>query len=323
MIAKMIRPLAMMIALLCLVVSASAQSYPTGVVKIVVPFGAGGITDLYGRLVADELSRSLNGTVIVENRPGQGGSLGPASVARSAPDGLTLLLVGSANSIGASLFKSLPYDLLKDFAPIGRTAAIVNVLIVNPKVKAKNVKELVALTKANPGKMTYGSAGVGSVYHLAMELFKSMSGADLLHVPYRVEPASRAAVIAGEVDMIVTAYGVAAPAIDAGQVRAMAVTSPARSPEAPNVPTIAKSGFPGYDGDAYIGLVAPAGTPKAIIDRLSAEVIKIHQKPEFRRKLAKAGLTAIDDTPEKFTAFLKSDVEKWKKVLDFAHVNVN
>lgn len=323
MVAKMIGRLAMMIALLCLAVPAQAQKYPTGVVKIIVPFGAGGITDFYGRLLADELSRSLSGTVIVENRPGQGGSLGPASVARSAPDGLTLLLVGSANSIGESLFKNLPYSMLKDFAPIGRTAAIVNVLIVNPKVNAKNVKELVALTKANPGKMTFGSAGVGSVYQLAMELFKSMSGADLLHIPYRVESASRTGVIAGEVDMIVTAYGVAAPAIEAGQVRAIAVTSPTRTPQAPNLPTIAESGLPGYDGDAYIGLVAPAGTPKAIIDRLSAEVIKIHQKPEFREKLTKAGLSAIDDTPEKFAEFLKSDIAKWKKVIDFANVKVN
>jgi tripartite-type tricarboxylate transporter receptor subunit TctC len=321
---RIIGKLALVIALMCFTAApVYAQKYPTGVVKIIVPFGAGGITDLYGRLLADELSKSLNGTVIVENRPGQGGSLGPASVARSAPDGLTLLLVGSANSIGESLFQNLSYSLLKDFAPIGRTATIVNVLLLNPKVSAKNVKELVALTKANPGKMTFGSSGVGSVYHLAMELFKSMSGADLLHIPYRVESASRTAVISGEVDIIVTAYGVAAPAIEAGQVRAIAVTGPARTPEAPTLPTIAESGLPGYDGDAYIGLVAPAGTPRTIIDELNAEIVKIHQKPEFREKLTKAGLTAIDDTPDKFSEFLKSDVAKWKKVIEFAKVKVN
>lgn len=310
-------------ATVCVAAAAHAQSFPNKPVKIVVPFGAGGVTDLIARQMGERMTPGLGQQVIVENRPGQGGSLGPGYVAKSDPDGYTLILAGSANAIGETLYKNLPFSLLKDFAPITRVASIVNVMIVNPSVKANSVQEVVALAKAQPGKMTYASSGNGGVYHLVTEMFKSMTGTNILHVPYRTEPAGRTDVIGGRADMMITAYGVAAPNMRAGQIRVLAVTSPARFADLPDVPTIAESGVPGYNGDAWVGLLAPAGTPPAVVDRIHAEVAKVLAQPDFRAKLGEQALTPIEDTPAEFAAFLKADVEKWRKIIQASGAKVD
>ena len=301
---------------------AFAQDYPTRTVKIIVPFGAGGITDLYARMVADRLKVAFNQPVVVENRPGQGGSFGPASVAKSDPDGYTLLLGGSGNAIGESLYKNLSYSLLKDFVPVARGAWAVNLLFVNPKVKANTTAELIALAKSQPGKLTYASSGHGGIYHLAMEMFRHMSGTDILHVPYRTETAGRTDVVSGQVDMMISAYGITAPGIEAGQLRPIALTSKARFSGAPNIPTLAESGLPGYEGDAWVGLLAPTGTPAAVISRINAEVAKMHEDPEFRAKLAQAGMSPAGLTVEEFGAFLKADVARWKKVIEVSGTKI-
>ena len=301
---------------------ANAQDYPTRIVKIIVPFGAGGITDLYARMVADKLKVAFNQPVVVENRPGQGGSFGPASVAKSDPDGYTLLLGGSGNVIGETLYKSLSYSLLRDFVPVARCALAVNVLFVNSKVKANNTAELIALAKSQPGKLTYASSGYGGIYHLAMEMFKYMSGTDILHVPYRTETAGRTDVVSGQVDMMISAYGVTAAGIEAGQVRPIALTSATRFSRAPNIPTLAELGLPGYEGDAWVGLLAPTGTPVSVINRINAEVAKFQKDPEFLSKLTQAGMSPAEMRVDEFGAFLKSDVARWKKIIEVSGTKI-
>jgi tripartite-type tricarboxylate transporter receptor subunit TctC len=301
---------------------ATAQTYPTRPVKIVVPFGAGGITDLYARLLADRLQEPLGQPVIVENRPGQGGSFGPASVAKSEPDGYTLLTAGGGNAIGETLYKNLPYSILKDFTPVVRGVSAVNLLFVNPSVKATNVKELIALAKANPGKLTYASSGHGGIYHLAMELFKFMTGTNILHVPYRTETAARTDVITGQVDMMISAYGVVLPGMQANQLRAIAITSPTRFSVAPDIPTLAESGLPGYDGDAWMGLLAPAGTPQSVVARIHNEVNKIQRRQDVRDKLAHAGIATVEMDNQAFARHLAADVARWKKVIEFSGAKI-
>jgi tripartite-type tricarboxylate transporter receptor subunit TctC len=310
-------------ALICGATIAHAQEYPNKLIKIVVPFGAGGITDVYARLIAEGLHTSLSQPVIVENRPGQGGSLGPAAAAKAEPDGYTLLLGGTGNTIGETLYKNLSFSMLKDFVPIVRGATIVNVLFIKNALPVKSVQELVALAKSEPGKLQYASSGYGGVYHLAFELFKYMTGTNILHVPYRTEPAARTDVIAGRMDMMITAYGVAAPSIDAGQVRALALTGKTHFSRLPGVPTLAESGLPGYDGDAWIGLLAPTGTPTTIVNKIHAAVTEIQKQPEFQAKLAQIGLSAVDETPEQFATFLTDEVMKWKKIIELSGTTVN
>ena len=301
---------------------AGAENYPNRMVKIVVPFGAGGITDLYARMLADRLQEPLGQPVVVENRPGQGGSFGPASVARSEPDGYTFLTAGGGNTIGESLYKNLSYSLLRDFVPVVRGVSAVNILFVNPAVKATNVKELISLAKANPGKLTYASSGHGGIYHLAMELFKFMTGTDILHVPYRTETAARTDVITGQVDMMISAYGVALPGMQANQLRAIAVTSPTRFEAAPEIPTLAESGLPGYDGDAWIGLLAPTGTPLSIVNRIHDEVNKIQRRQDIRDKLALAGIATVEMDNHAFAKHMAADVSRWKKIIEFSGTKI-
>lgn len=310
-------------AVLATTAAATAQDYPTRPVKIVVPFGAGGITDLYARMLSERLQEPLGQPVIVENRPGQGGSFGPASVAKSEPDGYTLLTAGSGNTIGETLYKNLPYSLLKDFVPVVRGVSAVNLLFVNPAVKATNVKELIALAKARPGKLTYASSGYGGIYHLAMELFKFMTGTDILHVPYRTETAARTDVITGQVDMMISAYGVALPGMQAKQLRGIAVTSPTRFPAAPDIPTLDESGLPGYDGDAWIGILAPTGTLQPVVNRLNDEVSKIQRRQDVRDKLAHVGIAAVEMDNQAFARHLAADVARWKKVIEFSGTKID
>jgi tripartite-type tricarboxylate transporter receptor subunit TctC len=310
-------------AVVALPASAQPAGYPAKPVRIVVPFGAGGVTDIFARQLAERITPALGQQVIVENRTGQGGAIGAGAVAKADPDGYTLLLAGSANAIGESLYKNLPFSMVKDFAPIARTATLVNILMVHPSLKASSVAELIAMAKERPGKLTYSSSGSGGHYHLAMEMFKSLAGVDILHVPYKTEAAGRIDLIAGRTDVMITAFGAAQSNIKQGQVKVLAVTSASRFPGLPDRPTIAEAGVPGYEGDAWIGLMAPAGTPAAIIERIHAEVGKAIRQPEFRAKLAEQGIRAMEDTPAQFAAFLKTDLEKWRKIIEASGAKVD
>lgn len=323
MIPRLVHGVAAFMVMLAAGSTAQAQTYPVRPVRIVVPFGSGGVTDIFARQLAERITPSLGQQVVVENRTGQGGVIGARSVARSEADGYTLLLAGSANAIGESLYKDLPFSMLKDFAPITRTAALVNILMVHPSFKARSVSELIALAKAQPGKLTYSSSGSGGHYHLAMEMFKSIVGVDILHVPYKTESAGRIDLIGGRTDMMITAFGAAQGNVQQGQVRVLAVTSARRFPGLPDTPTLAEAGAPGYEGDAWIGLLAPAGTPAAIVNRVHAEVMKALKPGDFRVRLAEQGITPIEDTPVQFAAFLKDDVAKWKRIIEVSGAKVD
>lgn len=290
--------------------------------RIVVPFGAGGITDVVARLIAEKMSVTLNQSVYVENKPGMGGALGPGVVATARPDGTSLLFGGTGNSIGQSLYKNLPYNLVRDFVAVTRVAEAVNVLCVNPKVPAKSIPELIALLKAKPDQLTYASSGTGGLYHLALEDFKYMTNTAVRHIPYRTEGEQRADVVAGRVDMLIDAYGVVKGNIDNGQLRVLAVTSEKRLAALPNVPTLQQLGLKGYDADAWVGLLAPAGTPAPIIDKIYRAAIKALAEPDVKAKFAEQGVVAIGDTPQQAAEFIKKDVARWKGIIERAGVTV-
>jgi tripartite-type tricarboxylate transporter receptor subunit TctC len=319
---RMLGGLLLVLAAICTLTSAFAESYPTRPIKIIVPFGAGGITDVYAREVAQRLETRLGQPVVVEDRPGQGGSYGAASVARAAADGYTLLVGSNANTFGQVLYPDLPFNILTDFVPIARGGTIVNVFVVNPSFPANSIQDVITRAKAQPGKVSYGSSGYGGGYFMTMEMFKYMSGTNIFHVPYKTEAAARLDVIAGRVDMMITAYAAAASNIKSGQLRVLAVTSTSRFSVLPDVPTIAESGVPGYDGDTWIGLLTPEGTPNEAVTRLSAELARIAKEPDFRAKLASLGMSVVEDTPEQFAAYMKKDVERWRKVIEAAGIVV-
>lgn len=301
---------------------AQAQTYPDRAVKIVVPFGAGGITDLVARLIADKMATTLKQTVYVENKPGMGGALGPGTVSSALPDGYTLLFGGTGNSIGQSIYKKLPYDMARDFTAITRVAEAVNVLAINPKVSAKTVAELVALLKAKPDQLLYASSGNGSLYHLAFELFKYMTDTKVLHIPYKTESAQRTDVVAGRIEMMIDAYGVVKGNVDDGQLRLLATTSAKRFAAIADVPTLAESGLPGYDADAWVGLLAPAGTPAPVVDKIYQAVVKALAEPDVQAKFAEQGLISIGDTPQQAGEFIKNDVARWREIVQRAGVSI-
>lgn len=308
-------------AMMCATVPARAADYPTKSITLIVPFGAGGITDTLARQMADKLKPILGQSVIVVDRPGQGGSLGPRYVVNAKPDGYTIGFIGSGNAIGQTLYKNLPYNLLTDFEPIRGLVSIVNVLMINPSVKAHSVKDIIAMAKAHPGQLKFASSGAGGVYHLDLELFKSLAHIDILHVPFRKESGGRTDVIAGRSTGMFDAYGVVASTVKAGQLRVLAVTSTKRFERLPNVPTMAEAGVPGYDGDAFIGLVAPKGTPKPVLDKLNDAFSKVVNAPAFKAKLMSQGMSVVNQqTPEEFGKFLKAQVARWGKVIESAHV---
>jgi tripartite-type tricarboxylate transporter receptor subunit TctC len=301
---------------------AQATDYPTRPIKIVVPFGAGGITDVYAREVGQRMEKILGKPVVIENKPGQGGSFGAGAVAHADPDGYTLLIGSNANTFGQTLYKNLSFNILSDFVPIQRGGTIVNVFIVNPQFPAHSVQDVIKMAKAQPGKVTYASSGYGGGYFMAMEMFKYMSGTDIFHVPYRTEGAGRLDVIAGRVNMMITAYAPAAANLKAGQLRVLAVTSTKRFSILPDVPTMAEAGVPGYDGDTWIGLLAPKGTPADVVDRLHKAMAQIANQPDFRDKLASVGMSVVQETPREFAAYMKNDVERWKKIIEAADIKV-
>ena len=296
--------------------SAFAQTWPSKPIKYVVPFAPGGSTDILGRTISEKLSVALGQPVVVDNKPGAGGGLGADFVAKAAPDGYTIMGgTISTHAINASLYSNLPYDPVKDFVAVTLLARVPNMLVVNPDVPAKTVAELIALMKANPGKYTFASAGNGTSQHLSGELFKSMAGVEMQHIPYKGSPPALQDVVGGQVTMTFDNITTAWPLAKAGKLRALAVTTAKRSPVAPDVPTLAESGLAGFEVGSWQGVFAPAGTPPAIVKRLNAEIVKILSMPDVKEKILALGAEPVGDTSEQFTAYVKTEVVKWSDVV--------
>jgi tripartite-type tricarboxylate transporter receptor subunit TctC len=311
---KSVVRLAALAALGLAAVAAQAQGYPNRPIKLVVPYSAGGMPDSFSRSLAQRLTERLGQPVIIENKPGASLVIGTDSVAKAAPDGYTLLL-GSASSLAANVgaFKKLPYDPVKDFAPVSLGFNLPFYLIVHRDVPANSVKELVALAKAKPGEYTFASLGNGTTLHLAAEMFRKMAGIDLLHVPYSTANMTPH-VVSGQVHMVFDG-GQMLPHVKAGSLKLLAVTTPARLEHFPNVPTMMEAGVPGYELVSWFGIVAPAGTPKAAVDLLSREIRDIVVQPAFRERFMAAGIQPVGSTPEEFAALIKRDIPKWSRLV--------
>lgn len=306
--------------LLAFSMSAVAQNYPDKLIKIVVPFGAGGVADLTVRMVAQKMSVSMKQPIIVENRPGAGGVVAADTVAKASPDGYTLLLISNGTAVSANLFKKLPYDTLKDFAPISTLGYFDLAVLVNNKLPVKSVSELIAYGKANPGKLSIGTINRGSTQNLAAELFTSMAGIDALIVPYRGSPEVLTAATTGEINAAVEILSPALPQIKAGNFRALAVTSSKRFAGLPNVPTVAESGLPTYQATSWNALAAPAATPRPIIDRLNKEINAAVNSPDVKARLLGLGIAAQGGTPESTKELLAGDIAKWGVVIAKAKI---
>jgi tripartite-type tricarboxylate transporter receptor subunit TctC len=312
-------------ALLAGAAVAHAQDrWPSKPIRYIVPFAAGGTTDVLGRLITPKVGEAVGTTFVVENRPGAGGNVGSEALARSAPDGYT---IGggtvSSHAINATLYPRMPYDNLRDFVPVALLVTVPNVLVVNPAMPAANVAELVKYGKANPGKLTCASAGNGTSQHMSCELFKSMTGLDITHVPYKGSAPGIASVIAGETTMMFDNATIAVPQMKGGKVRAIGVTTGKRSPSLPEVPTLAEQGLAGYDVSSWQAVFAPAGTPKPIVDRLNAEIRRILASPDMREKLLAVASDPADLTPEQFADFVRVETEKWARVVKASGAKVD
>lgn len=291
-----------------------AQSYPSRPLRLIVPTAPGGGTDFTGRLVAAKLSESLGQQVVVENRGGGGGSVGADNAAKSTPDGYTLLLGSIAtHAVNPALYKKLPYDHLKDFAPVSLIGTVPNAMVVHPSVPVKSMQEFITYAKANPGKINYGSSGVGSPPHLSMELLRSITGINLVHVPYKGAGPALADLLGGQVQAMCTSLAGLINFIKSGRVRALGVTTAKRNPQLPDVPTIVESGVPGYEVTIWYGVFAPVATPKAIVQKLNAEMIKALNSPEMKERMALQGMDPAPSTPAELAAFVKAETVKWAK----------
>jgi tripartite-type tricarboxylate transporter receptor subunit TctC len=295
-----------------------AQSWPTKPVRIVVPFGPGGPADIYARILGQELGELFKQPFVVENKAGAGGTIGADVVAKASPDGYTLLMMSNTLTTNETLLANKPYALLRDLVPVAPVNSSDLVMVVNPQVPAKTLQEFIALAKAQPGKLAYASAGPGTPYHLAGELFKTMTGTDLLHVPHKNSGEARNDVLGGHVQMMFDAVTSMKGMIDAKEVRALATTGLTRSTVLPDVPTLNEAGVPGYEATIWLGVMAPKGTPPEIVDRLNAEIAKIIAKPAIKEAWAQQGAVPMTMSPAEFGTFLKGDIEKWAKVIDKA-----
>lgn len=303
--------------------AATAQVFPSKPIRIICPFPPGGGVDITARAIGHELSKALGQPVVIENKPGAGGNVAAAEVARSAPDGHTLFLtLNSLHSISPLLYSKLPFDAMKDFAFITPLVAFSNVLIVHPLASARSVQELIAQAKAQPGKLTYASSGNGTNVHLVGELFRSMAGVDVVHVPYKGSAPALTDMLAGNVTMMFETIPFAISQIKGGKLRALAVTSARRSPLMPEIPTLAESGLPGFDTIAWYGLIAPAGTPREIVMKLNAEAIKGAHSKDFRDRMEPLGFEIVTGTPERMAEMLRADAARWAPVIKAANVRI-
>ncbi len=296
---------------------AHAQAaYPTKPVTIVVPFAAGGTTDILARIIGQALTAELGQPVVVDNRAGAGGNIGGALAAKAAADGHTLFMgtVGT-HAINAALYKKMPFDPVKDFAPLTRVANVPNLLVANPNQPFKTVKDLIAYAKANPGKVNFGSSGSGSSIHLSGELFKSMAKVDMVHVPYRGSAPAVTDLLGNQIGIMFDNMPSAIQHVRAGKLVPIAVTTAKRSPELPDVPTIAEAGVPGYEATSWFGMFAPAGTPAPVLAKLNGAIVKVLAEPEVKKKINEQGAETYSETPEQFAAFIKAESQKWGKVV--------
>ncbi len=299
-----------------------AAAYPDKPVRMVVPFPSGGGTDVVARTIALKLGEQWNQSVIVDNRPGAAAMIGTEILAHAVPDGYTLGFVSMTHTINVSLYRKLPYDPIADFAPIILAATAPNVLVVNPAVGAKTVAELVRIAKARPGRLNFPSSGNGGVSHLSAEMFRYAAGIDITHVPYRGAGPALTALLAGEMQLMMATTPVALPQIRAGRLIALAVTSRVRSPLAPELLTIAESGYPGFEADTWYGMLAPARVPAPLVTQLNGAVVKMLAQPDFKERLAREGAQPAGGTPAEFAAFIKLETDKWAKIVRMAKVRV-
>ncbi len=302
------------LATLALTSPAAAQDYPTRPVRLVIPFPPGGSNDVVGRLIATHLGDRLGKQVVVDNRSGAGGVIGTEIVAKSPPDGYTLLIISMAHAVNPWLYK-LAYDPIKDFAPVGLLAKGANVLVVHPSLPVKSVTELVALAKQKPGDLQYASAGIGSFQHLGGELFKLMAGVDLLHVPFKGGGPAMVDIVGGHTKVMFSSMVQTVPQIKSGKLRALGTGGLERSPVLPDIPTISEAGVPGYEAVNWWGVVAPTGTPPAIIDKVNREIEAVQQSPEVQKQFANEGATPVPMKSADFGAFMVSELNKWEKVV--------
>ncbi len=296
--------------------AAAADNFPTKPITIVVPFSAGGTTDILARVIAQAMTNDLGKSVVVDNRAGAGGNIGAAMAARAPADGYTLFMgtVGT-HAINQALYKKLPFDPVKDFAPMTRVANVPNLLVANPNQPFRSVQELITYAKANPGKINFGSSGSGSSIHLSGELFKTMAKVDMVHVPYKGSAPAVTDLLGNQIAIMFDNMPSAINHVRAGKLRPLAVTTAKRSPELPDVPTVAEAGVPGYEATSWFGMFAVAGTPKPVLDKLNASLTKVLAEPAVRAKIKEQGGEVVSETPEQFASFIKSEAVKWGKVV--------
>lgn len=294
---------------------ALSQGYPTKPIRIVVPFAPGGSSDTITRIVAQKLAGTLGQSVVIDNRSGAGGNIGAELVAKATPDGYSLMTVVGGHAINVTLYKKLSYDLMNDFDPVIHMVTVTGILVVHPALPVKSVKELIALAKARPGELNFASAGAGTVVHLAGELFKSMAGVDIVHVPYRGSGPALAALLGGEIPLMFPNVPGTIGHVQAGRLRVLAVNSAQRSPLLPDVPTVAEAGIPGYEASTWFGVLAPAGTPKNVVSKLNTEIARVLKAPEMVDALNREGAVAVGGPPEQFGSFIRAEIEKWGKVV--------
>jgi tripartite-type tricarboxylate transporter receptor subunit TctC len=315
----MIKHLSALVLAIACAGSALAQGYPNRPIRLVVPFPAGGSVDMVARLVGKKLSESMGQPVLVDNRAGASGNIGMDFVAKSPADGYTLLMASAALTANAHLYAKMSFDPLKDLQPIIRVADQPNVLVVNPALGVKNVQELIALAKSKPGKLTFGSAGLGAAQQMAAEIFMMKTGTQMLHVPYKGGAPALSDLVGGQIDLMFETSPTATPFVASGKLIGLAVTTPRRVSTLPNLPTVAEAGVPGYEAYTWLGVVAPAGTPKDLVAKLNAEVKKA-MTPEFRAELTKINLIPVGDTPDEFTAFVKADSATYANIVKQAGI---
>jgi tripartite-type tricarboxylate transporter receptor subunit TctC len=301
---------------------ANAQAYPTRPIRFIAPYVPGGGVDFVARVIAAKLSETIGQQVIVENRPGGGTNIGSELVARAAPDGYTLLVGGVPNTVNMIFFKKLPYHVERDFAPVSQTTTAPNILAVHPSVPVRSVKDLIALAKARRGELTFASAGIGSSNHLSGELFRVMAGLDIVHVPYKGGGAAVTDLLAGQVSMYFGTTPSTVPHVRTGRLRALAVTTAKRSQATPDIPTMAEAALPGFENAAWHGLLAPTGTPPAVINKLYTEVVRVLRMPDTIERMAAQGVDVIGNSPVEFAAFIKQDLIKYEKLVKSAGLKI-
>ena len=311
-------------ALAAISAASPAQGYPNKSIRLIVPFPAGGPTDVIARAVAQKLTESMGQPVVIDNRGGSGGNIGADIVAKSAPDGYTLLMgIVSTHAINASLYSKMPYDTVKDFAPITRTGAATIIMIAHPSVPAKSIKEFIALATAKPGQFSFASPGSGTPHHLAGELLKTVAGIDMAHIPYKGAAPAVIDLMGGQVPVGFVSLPAALPHVKAGKLTALGITDSKRSAIAPDITTFAESGLAGYELENWYGALAPAGTPKDIIDKLNAEIVRALQLPDVKERLHSQGFEIRTSTPEQFAAFIRTEIVKWAKIVKASGAKVD